>query len=417
MEHYNGKNRGLLKDVAASENNPNWKYMIKRENEINDGRTILRNDFQRDYTRVLYSNAYKRMKNKTQVFFSPTNDHICTRIEHVNLVESISYTIAKELGLNTELTRAIAVAHDIGHGPFGHKGERILNDIAVRDVGKTFWHEKNGLNCVDNVELLENGEGIKKNLNLTYAVRDGIISHCGEVDEEKVYPRWEAIDLGERYTKIAEYQPYTWEGCAVKISDKISYIGRDIEDAIRFKILTEGEIEELKEILRFEDIGYTKLNNTNIVNMLIEEVISNVSLEEGFSLSKEGLYLLNNIKAFNYRHIYRAERVTQSDDYFNLVLNKIYEVLKSIYNVNTHRIDIGNKMVLYPRVISGFINWLGDYSIQDYFVEDKRKLTMLDNKKLFNLDNEKDFYWAIIIYISGMTDNKAIKTFENIISF
>ena len=74
-------------------------------------------------------------------------------------------------------------------------------------------------------------------------------------------------------------------------------------------------------------------------------------------------------------------------------------------------------MILYPRVISGFINWLGDYSIQDYFVEDKSKLEMLDNKKLFNLENEKDYYWAIIIYISGMTDNKAIKTFENIISF
>ena len=116
MERYNGKNKDLLKNVAATENNPNWKYIIARKEELNDDRTILRNDFQRDYTRVLYSNAYKRMKNKTQVFFSPTNDHICTRIEHVNLVESIrigavllqsfmpdtSEKIFKQL--NTELT-------------------------------------------------------------------------------------------------------------------------------------------------------------------------------------------------------------------------------------------------------------------------------------------------------------------------
>ncbi len=86
MERYNGKNKDLLKNVAATENNPNWKYIIARKEELNDDRTILRNDFQRDYTRVLYSNAYKRMKNKTQVFFSPTNDHICTSIEHFILV-------------------------------------------------------------------------------------------------------------------------------------------------------------------------------------------------------------------------------------------------------------------------------------------------------------------------------------------
>ena len=417
MERYNGKNKGMLKDVAATENNQNWQYMIRRENEFTNTDHDVRSYFQKDYTRVLYSNAYKRMKNKTQVFFSPTNDHICTRIEHVNLVESISYTIAKELGLNVELTRAIAVAHDIGHGPFGHKGERILNEIANRDCQKTFWHEKNGLNCVDNIELLEDGDGFKNNLNLTYAVRDGIISHCGEVDDSKIYPRWEAIDLNERYLKPAEYQPYTWEGCTVKISDKISYVGRDIEDAIRFNILTIEEIEELKRILKIEEIGYKKLNNTNIVNLLIGEVLSNVSIREGFSFSQEGLDLLNNIKQFNYKHIYGCERVIQSDDYFKLVLNKIYEVLKSIYNVNTHMIEVGNKKILYPRVINGFLNWLGDYSYQDYFIEDKKHLEILKNKKLFNIENEKDYHWAIINYIAGMTDNMAIKMFNEIISF
>ena len=164
------------------------------------------------------------MKHKTQVFFSPENDHICTRAEHVALVESISYTIAKALGLNVELTKAIATAHDIGHSPFGHQGEKVLNQLAKRDIGETFWHERNGLEVVDNIELLEDKDGICNNLNLTYAVRDGIISHCGEIDENMLRPREEAIDL-KKYTYPNEYAPYTWEGCVVKIADKISYLG------------------------------------------------------------------------------------------------------------------------------------------------------------------------------------------------
>ena len=104
----------------------------------------MRSEFERDYTRIIHSTAYRRLKHKTQVFFSPENDHICTRIEHVTHVESISYTIAKNLGLNTELTKAIAVAHDVGHSPFGHEGEKILSEISNKDLGISFWHEKMG---------------------------------------------------------------------------------------------------------------------------------------------------------------------------------------------------------------------------------------------------------------------------------
>ena len=98
------------------------------------------------------------------------------------------------MGLNVELTRAIAIAHDIGHSPFGHQGEKILSEISKRDLGKTFWHEKNGLEFVDKIELLEDKSKNMQNLNLTYAVRDGIISHCGEIDENKLKPRDEYID-------------------------------------------------------------------------------------------------------------------------------------------------------------------------------------------------------------------------------
>ena len=207
----------LFTTQSANTSNPLWKNYIKREKPLYKRNNDLRSEFERDYTRVIHSTAYRRMKNKTQVFFSPKNDHICTRAEHVVHVESISYTIAKTLGLNTELTKAIATAHDIGHSPFGHQGERVLSSISKRDIGEAFWHEKNGLNMVDKIELLEDPKGNKQNMNLTYAVRDGIISHCGEIDENKVMPRKEFINLND-YTYPNQYAPYTWEGCVVKIS-------------------------------------------------------------------------------------------------------------------------------------------------------------------------------------------------------
>ena len=208
---------------AAYPHNVNWDKLISRKVE-NDKEDDIRSDFELDYNRILHTTAYRRLKHKTQVFYAPKNDHICTRIEHVNHVESISYTIAKYLGLNTELTRAIAVAHDLGHSPFGHKGEKLLSEITEKDIGEKFWHEWNGLNLVDNTELLQDYNHNRKNLNLTYAVRDGIISHCGEIDENALKPRSEYINLETEYTYPNEYAPYTWEACVVKISDKISYM-------------------------------------------------------------------------------------------------------------------------------------------------------------------------------------------------
>ena len=171
--------KNILYNYAAKEENKNWENIISRKNKLYMRNNDIRSEFERDYTRIIHSTACRRMKHKTQVFFTPQNDHICTRIEHVTHVESISYTIAKYLGLNTELTKAIATAHDIGHSPFGHKGEKILSEISQRDIGECFWHEKNGLDMVDKIELLEDPNGNKQNLNLTYAVRDVIISHCG----------------------------------------------------------------------------------------------------------------------------------------------------------------------------------------------------------------------------------------------
>lgn len=384
---------------AANENNPNWDKIISRQSPLYNRNNFMRSEFERDYTRIIHSTAYRRLKHKTQVFFSPENDHICTRIEHVTHVESISYTIAKNLGLNTELTKAIAVAHDVGHSPFGHEGEKILSEISNRDLGISFWHEKNGLELVDNIELLEDTERFKQNLDLTYAVRDGIISHCGEIDENCLKPRKEFIDLND-YKFPNQYAPYTWEGCVVKISDKISYLCRDIEDAITLKIF--------KDIPGEEDI----INNTNLINNLIYDLCENSSPEKGLCLSENTLNLMNRIKAFNYKYIYASDRIKPSTRYFRVVINEIYNLLKSMYDGQNTLNKLNDISDIYPNLCKGFINF-----INDYYDFDNRENLRLKNKVLFSIDNEKDFYKAIIYYISGMTDNFAIEIYNEIIHF
>ena len=384
---------------AANENNPNWDKIISRQFPLYNRNNFMRSEFERDYTRIIHSTAYRRLKHKTQVFFSPENDHTCTRIEHVTHVESISYTIAKNLGLNTELTKAIAVAHDVGHSPFGHEGEKILSEISNRDLGISFWHEKNGLELVDNIELLEDTERFKQNLDLTYAVRDGIISHCGEIDENCLKPRKEFIDLND-YKFPNQYAPYTWEGCVVKISDKISYLCRDIEDAITLKIF--------KDIPGEEDI----INNTNLINNLIYDLCENSSPEKGLCLSENALNLMNRIKAFNYKYIYASNRIKPSTRYFRVVINEIYNLLKSMYDGQNTLNKLNDVSDIYPNLCKGFINF-----INDYYDFDNRENLRLKNKVLFSIDNEKDFYKAIIYYISGMTDNFAIEIYNEIIHF
>ena len=395
--------------VAANEERNDWNQIINREAPIYNRDDDIRSEFARDYTRVLHSLAYRRLKHKTQVFFNAAgNDHVCTRIEHVMHVESVSNTIAKYLGLNEELTKAIAVSHDLGHAPFGHQGETVLNEISTKYLKKKFWHEKNGLYFVDNIELLEDNQSYLRNLNLTYAVRDGIISHCGEIDENSIKPREEAINL-ENYTKPNEYAPFTWEGCVVKISDKISYLGRDIEDALRFKILTEADIKELQHRLDVANTGYDILNTTNIVNYLMSDLLKNTTLEKGLTFSQEGLNFINELKAFNYKKIYSNDKNRLADQYFNLVLNTIYEVLKSAKN----QILQENINSLYAEVIEEFACWLKNYCINEEIVENKK----LKNNKIYNINKPEDYATAVVEYIAGMTDNKAIDTYNKIISF
>ncbi len=391
-----------FESVAANENNPKWENMIKREEKLYNDSNDLRTCFERDFTRILHSNAYKRLKHKTQVFFSPENDHICTRIEHVNYVESVSYTIANHLGLNTELTRAISIGHDIGHAPFGHKGEKVLSELSREYVGIPFWHEKNGLYMADNIELLKDREGYKRNLNLCYATRDGIISHCGEIDENSIKPRDEAIDL-EKYNYPNEYAPYTWEGCIVKIADKISYIGRDIEDAIDIGFI-DKDLKDLHEITGIE------LSNSSIMNTLILDVCENSTVEKGLVFSDKALKLMNNIKEYNYKNIYSSDRMKPADEYFSVVINQIFEILKNTYNGENTIEELERVRKYYPKFITRFENWISDY----WNIGQRQGL---ENKILYDANNEKDYYKAIITFISGMTDNFAIDVYNEIIRF
>ena len=387
-----------FKNENADDRNIKWENMIKREKVLYSRNNDIRSEFQRDYTRIIHSTAYRRLKHKTQVFFSPENDHICTRIEHVILVESISYTIAKYLGLNTELTKAIAMAHDLGHGPFGHQGEKILSEISKKDCKKIFWHEKNGLDFVDKIELLEDNNKEFQNLNLTYAVRDGIISHCGEIDENELKPREEYINL-EDYLFPNQYAPYTWEACVVKIADKISYLGRDIEDAITMGILDE-HLEELYKVLKSDNNEV--INNTVIINNLVSDLCNNSAPEKGLCFSDKMFNIINDIKRFNYKYIYMSEKLIPSSEYYKLVLNQIYSTLKKSYN---NRKDLEK---MYPELIADFYSWLSNYSKNN--IKSNYK-----NIKAFDINNKNDFCNAIIYYISGMTDNYAIKIYNSII--
>ena len=396
-----------FKGQAMNSLNPKWEQAIKREKELYSRDTDIRTEFERDYTRIIHSNAYKRLKHKTQVFFSPEDDHICTRIEHVTHVESISYTIAKYLGLNAELTKAIATAHDIGHSPFGHKGEDILSEISQNVIEKKFWHEKNGLEIVDKIELLEDNLGNMQNLNLTYAVRDGIVSHCGEIDQNNLKPRDEAIDLND-YEYPNQYSPYTWEGCVVKIADKISYIGRDIEDAIRLGILDE-QLSNLYEML---NCGKEELlvNNTVLINKFIYDLCENSSIEKGLCFSEPIYNLINDLKKFNYKYIYKSERMNPSIEYFEMVIKNIYNILEGTYENEKTLENINELKKYYPKLMNSFEEWLMNY--WNFKRSDKAK-----NEVIVNMENAKEYYKAIIYYISGMTDNFAMDMYNEIIKF
>ncbi len=409
--------KGKFNLVAAMPQNDNWEKLIQRPNQLYSRKDDIRSPFARDYTRILHSLAYRRLKHKTQVFFNIDNDHICTRMEHVAHVDSVSQTIAKSLGLNTELTKAIALGHDLGHAPFGHQGETVINELSQKYIGKTFWHEKNGLRFVDDIELLEDNYKKRKNLDLTYAVRDGIISHCGEVDENGLIPRKELIDLSQ-FVIPGQYQPATWEGCVVKIADKIAYVGRDIEDAINLGFLNEDTKNELVRMARANDEKV--LNTTVIMHNLIIDICENSTPEKGICLSPQFLEQINSVKKFNYQYIYGNERLVPFKEYSKLVINQIFNVLMKTYNGKDFWKEIEEKKKYYPILMDTFVKWLIQYCNIDIVPPGEMQILALncENRKIYQeLEDEKMYACAVLDFIAGMTDRFAIKVFNELLTY
>lgn len=412
--------KDLFKDVALNETHPDFQKAITRLEPLYQRNNDLRSEFGRDYTRIIFSQAYRRLKHKTQVFFAVKDDHVCTRSEHVNLVESISYTIANYLGLNTELTKAIAVGHDLGHAPFGHGGERIINEIAKKHGLESFWHERNSLHFIDDIETLEDNLHHRHNLNLTYAVRDGIISHCGEMNQKKIIKRNDYIDLNN-YTSVGLYNPYTWEGCVVKMSDKIAYLARDIEDALRLKVLKENKVEVLKASLNniTSNYKFNAINNGTIVNYFIQDVCKNSSPEKGISLSNEAFEIMKTIMKFNYQNIYLIDRVQIHANYVNLILNSIFDFFMK-YDLLARDSDtnIIDELIKdrddFPHAINGYVHWLEKYSNMNGL----KRLDIYENKIIYDfLEDDKAVVKSVIDYLSGMSDEYIIQIFNELISF
>lgn len=410
--------KNSFQSVAMYEGHANYQIAIQRQEPLYQRQNDLRSDFSRDYNRIIFSLAYRRLKHKTQVFFAVEDDHVCTRSEHVNLVDSVSYTIAHYLGLNTELTRAIAVGHDLGHAPFGHGGEQIINTLCQKYHLNSFWHEKNSLYFVDQIETLEDDYHMRHNLNLTYAVRDGIISHCGEMNQKSIMKRDEYIDLND-YLYPGMYNPYTWEGCVVKMADKIAYLARDIEDALRLHILDEEKVNELKnKINAISHFQFNAINNGSIVNYFILDVCHHSSIEKGICLSDEAFEVMKVIMAFNYKNIYLIDRVKIHSRYVQLILNSIFDFLykykEQAFKNETNVIEeLRKDQKTYPQTICGYIHWLEKYSLMKNY----HRSELYQNHIIYDFDHDDTaMARSIIDYLSGMSDAYILKIFNEFIS-
>lgn len=426
---------------ALTSDNPKWEAGTKRSSSLYERGNDIRDEAQRDYTRLLHCQAFSRLKHKTQVFFAPTNDHVCTRMEHSLHVASVAQTIAGELGLNESLVGAISIGHDIGHSPFGHHGEDCLNALIKGDgtisggahnsrcnplPAKSFWHERNSLFFADYIECLADPTGRQRLLDLTYAVRDGIVCHCGEIDQQGLRPRTEVLDLYD-IKKPGAVSPFTWEGCVVRVADKISFLGRDIEDARAYHILDMGAYRELREIVT-STLGSNvwqgrAVNTTVLINDLIVDLIRNSSLETGLCFSKPCFAFLTAIRDFNLKRIYNHWRLCEFKKYASLVLGTLYRTLMRLapYVENG---SAARALRYCPRLCTVWEDWLVRHSNYEPHrnIDSNAKLSAhdalhTDAPQFFDVHDETSYQKCVIEFISGMTDQFAIRVYEEIIAF
>ncbi len=399
-------------EQAMNSEHPQWDQAVARPRILYERPEDMRSPFERDYTRLLHSTAYRRLKHKTQVFFASANDHVCTRMEHVQLVASVSHSLCKQMGLNTELARAIALGHDLGHAPFGHHGERVLADVARESLDRPFWHEQNSLRFVDALETLPDPDGRERNLDLTYAVRDGIITHCGEVTHKRLYPRSEAVDL-DQLSKAGEIAPFTWEGCIVRVADTISYLGRDIEDAYRLGLIGRSQLRWLIALVRESGHGSQRLNNGLFMHQLMLDLVKCSCPSEGIRISSKYYGLVVALKEFSRVHIYDHYRLRAYQEYATLVIRTIYTHLAGEY-VSVNIIGrLRERLRPYPLLTRHFTKWLLTYSSER---PNWGRFKRFDNRMVYDLKRTEDYKQAIIDFISGMTDQFAIRVFTELTS-
>jgi len=278
-----------------------------------------RQNFSLDTDRILHSLAYSRYIDKTQVFYLIKNDHITHRVLHVQLVSKIARTIGRLLKLNEDLIEAIALGHDIGHSPFGHDGERFLSELSKTYGLGHFLHNIQG------VKFLEKIERKGKGWNLTLQVLDGILCHDGEIHSQALHPHKEkGFNILHKEMREKEKDPsmdiwpMTMEGCVVRMADTISYIGRDIEDAIRLGLIERGDLPgDCRDIL-----GET---NGTIVYTLVEDLVANSLNQPYLNFSEEVSEALKKLKEFNQTFIYQSEMVYKQTPKVKLMFQLLFE--------------------------------------------------------------------------------------------
>lgn len=301
--------------MALLRNMMNESEMIERERPREED---IRGSYYRDTTAIIHSSPFRRLKHKTQVFYAPSNDHICTRMEHVLHVASIASTICRPLGLDTELAWAIGMGHDLGHTPFGHTGEKIISSLSVERGLPPFEHEINSLRAVD--FLSNNGSG----LNLTYAVRDGIVSHNGESLNKRIIPTFKKKDMKSLASRSGLI-PATYEGVVVRFSDTIAYLGRDFEDASRLGIVNSDDLPEIVK----NRLGTT---NSKIITALVNDLIQGADEEKGIGFSDYVFEAVESFSEFNYQNIYRSKIMNGYTEYFSRLINLIIDYLEKLYS-------------------------------------------------------------------------------------
>jgi dGTPase len=313
-----------------------------------------RQPFSIDVDRILHSRAYTRYIDKTQVFYLIHHDHITHRVLHVQLVSKIARTIGRYLGLNEDLIEAIALGHDIGHTPFGHDGERFLSELCSSSGIGHFQHNVQSVQFLDRVERKGNG------WNLCLQTLDGILCHDGEIHNQALEPeRKKTFETLEKEMAAKKEDPTTMlipmslEGCVARMADTISYIGRDIEDAIRLDMIKRSDLP--KECV---DI----LGNTNgtIVYHLVTDIINNSFQNSFIAFSPEVSEALKRLKDFNLERIYMNPKIKIHTE----TIKKLFKILFEQY-INDIETENRSSVIFY-----GFLEDMSEDYVNNHLKEE-----------------------------------------------